>query len=222
MKVNLTIGIPSWLDKIFAWPAMVYRRRKYGYEFRRIYLGEGLWTILDQQDYYRYGHIKWCLGGHERRAYAIGGIKNKNGGAETVYLHREIMKAPKGRIVDHKNCDSLDNRRANLRIATHAQNSSNKRKTKSKTTSRFIGVSYEKSQNRWAVKIKHKGKSYWVGGFKNEIEAAKARDNAAKKYHGEFARLIIASNLCLLSDSFVGRWTNRSIVPSAVGQQPRW
>jgi hypothetical protein len=168
---------------------MVYRRRKYGYEFRRIYLGEEVWTIVEPTDYYRVGNIKWCLGGHERKSYAIGGIRSNKGGAKTVYLHREIMTAPKGRIVDHKNGDSLDNRRANLRIATHAQNSSNKRKTRSKTTSRFIGVSYEKSQDRWAVKIKHKGKSYWIGGFKSEIEAAKARDIAAKKYHGEFAQL---------------------------------
>ena len=192
MKVNLTIGIPAWLDRIFAWPAMVYRRHKYGYEFRRIYLGEEEWTIVEPADYYRVGNIKWCLGGHERKSYAIGGIRNKNGGVKTVYLHREIMTAPKGRIVDHKNGDSLDNRRANLRLATHAQNSSNKRKTRSKTTSRFIGVSFEKLQHRWAVKIKHKGKSYWIGGFKSELEAAKARDSAAKKYHGEFARLNFA------------------------------
>jgi hypothetical protein len=189
MKVNLTIGIPCWLDKIFVWPLLLFRQLRYGYTYRQIYLGDGEWTIVEPADYYRLGNIKWCLGGHERKSYAIGGIRNNMGGVKIVYLHREIMTAPKGRIVDHKNGDSLDNRRANLRIATHAQNSSNKRKTRTKTTSRFIGVSYEKSQNRWAVKIKHKGKSHWIGGFKSEIEAAKARDSAAKKYHGEFARL---------------------------------
>jgi len=168
---------------------MWYRRRKFGYPYRRIYLGEGEWTIVDQADYYRFGNIKWCLGGHERKSYAIGGIKNKKGGAKRVYLHSEIMKARKGLVVDHRNTNSLDNRRSNLRFATHVQNSCNKQKTKSKTTSRFIGVSYEKQQRRWAVKIKYKGKSHWVGGFKSEVEAAKARDKAAKKYHGEFARL---------------------------------
>ena len=189
MKVNITIGIPEWLDRICAWPMMVYRKQKYCYAYRRIYLGEGFWTILDEKDYYRYGHIKWCLGGNRKIAYAIGGIKNKKGEFKIVYLHRVIMKSPKGKVVDHKNGKSLDNRRANLRNATYAQNSSNKRKRKSKTTSRYIRVSFEKNQNRWAVKIKSKGKSYWVGSYKTEIEAARASDKAARKYHGEFARL---------------------------------
>jgi hypothetical protein len=189
MSAQLTITIPVWLDFIFTFPLLTYRRLRYGYTYRRIYLGEDVWTILDQEDYYRLGNIKWCLGGNERKLYATGGIKNKTGGAKIIYLHREIMKPRKGLLVDHRNRDSLDNRRENLRLATHAENSCNKQKTKSKTTSRFIGVSYEKQQRRWAVKVKHKGKSHWVGGFKSEIEAALAHDKAAKKYQGEFACL---------------------------------
>jgi hypothetical protein len=188
MKVNLTIGIPSWLDRIFTWPAMVYRRRKYGYEFRRIYLGEEVWTIVEPADYYRVGNIKWCLGGHERKSYAIGGIRNKKGGVKTVYLHREIMNATDERFVDHRNCDSLDNRRSNLRFATRTENVRNRRKQKN-TTSQFIGVSFHKSKGKWVSEIRCNGKRIWLGRFKSELEAAKARDRAAKKYHGNFARL---------------------------------
>jgi hypothetical protein len=112
--------------------------------------------------------------------------KNK---ARIVSLHREIMNNPDGLLVDHANGDGLDNRRTNLRLATHSQNQFNKRKTKSKTSSRFIGVYFEKRKNRWMARIHYHGKRIWLGSFKSEFDAAKAYDAAAKKYHGEFARL---------------------------------
>lgn len=189
MKVNLTIGIPSWIDRICVWPVMVYRKQKYGYDFRRIYLGEGMWTILDQKDYCRLGHFKWYVIGHRGKFYAARSVRAGKLKFKTLALHREIMNQPRKKIVDHKNCDSLDNRRDNLRLATRAQNTYNRRKKKTKTSSRFIGVCFEKRTQRWAAYVMHKGKTYWLGRFKSEIEAAKARDRAAPKYHGEFARL---------------------------------
>ena len=188
MSTKLTITIPTWLDKFCVWPAMVYRKQKYGYSFRRIYLGEGLWTILDQEDYYRYGSFKWSFMGNRGKIYAVRGIRIGKEKITILPLHREIMKPPKRRIVDHKNGDSLDNRRANLRLATRAQNSYNCRKRKN-TTSKYIGVSFDKPTKDWAVQIKHKGKHIWIGRFKSEVEAARAYDKVAKKYRGEFARL---------------------------------
>jgi hypothetical protein len=181
MKINLTIGIPVWLDKICAWPLMVYRRRKFGFTFHRIYLGEGEWTILDQQDYYRLGNFKWWLKGFPTKCYASRSSKVGPMKTRFVSLHREIMNPPKGLVVDHRNGDGLDNRRANLRLATHSQNSCNKPK-KSNTSSRFIGVCFVKRRSLWCAKTRYKGKTIWLGTFDAEIEAA-------KKYHGEFARL---------------------------------
>jgi hypothetical protein len=185
---SIQIRIPDWLDRICVWPVMVHRRRKYGYSFRRIYLDEGLWTIVDPQDYYHFGRFKWYLDGHDGKFYAVMATRVGLYDIKRVRLHREIMSAPAGLLVDHRNGDSLDNRRDNLRLATHSQNSCNKRKRKN-ALSRFIGVSFIKRENKWASQIRHEGKKMWLGCFDNEIDAAKAHDAAAIKYHGEFARL---------------------------------
>ncbi len=189
MTTNLTVKIPVWLDLFFVWPLMWYRRRKFGYDFRRIYLGEDEWTILDQQDYYRFGNLKWTISGNGKKFYATRFLKIAPGKTKTLRLHREIMNAPADLLVDHINSDPLDNRRANLRLATHSQNTCNRQIIEPKGSSRFRGVQFRKRRGKWvAVTYKDK-KMIWIGTFDSEIDAAKAYDEAAIKYHGEFARL---------------------------------
>lgn len=105
-------------------------------------------------------------------------------------MHRVIIEAPDEMFVDHINHNGLDNRRSNLRLATRSENTQNRRKISTKTRSRYKGLSLHKERRKgWSARIRVKGKSKFLGFFADEIEAGKAYDRAARKYHGEFAVL---------------------------------
>lgn len=91
-------------------------------------------------------------------------------------------------LVDHINGNGLDNRRANLRLASHAQNHANSQKRKGKS-SPYKGVSWSRSGAKWMATIRSAGKTTYLGVFTNPIEAAKAYDRAASEIYGEFARV---------------------------------
>ncbi len=202
---TVRIKVPNWLDLIFTLPVLLYRLCRFGGSFRRIYLGEGVWTIVSPQDYYRLADYNWYLSSNGTNFYAFRNAKVAPGKIKMVSMHRQIMQNEldaAGRklnpvpctlypklVVDHKNNDTLDNRRNNLRIATHSQNAYNSKKVKTKTSSKYIGVYFEKATRRWTVKIRTNGKRLWLGRFKSEITAAHTYDKAARKYHKEFAKL---------------------------------
>ncbi|MGA2679201.1 MAG: HNH endonuclease [Sedimentisphaerales bacterium] len=185
---TIQIKLQNCLDLIFASPILLYRLFRFGYTYRRIYLGEDKWTLLDVKDYYRLLIFKWIIYGNGTNLYAVRHQLIEPNKTKTVYMHREIMNPPAGLVVDHRNCDGLDNRKDNLRFATHAQNTRNRRKKKN-GSSQFLGVYFNKEKSTWDSQLRHNEKRIWVGRFKTEIDAARAYDAAARKYHGEFARL---------------------------------
>jgi hypothetical protein len=187
MSANLTIRIPEWLDKICAWPVMLYRRHKYGYSFRRIYLGEGKYTLVNAKDYYWLSDFKWIVYGNRNNFYAVRNKIVAPNETRPEYMHRLIMNPPPGLLVDHRDTDSLDNRRENLRFATPSQNMQNRRKKKN-TTSQYRSV-WKVKNGKYESQIYHQGKKIWLGWFDSEVDAARAYDRAALKFRGEFARL---------------------------------
>jgi len=78
---------------------------------------------------------------------------------------------------------------SNLRLATHSQNTCNKQNKRAGCSSQYRGVSFDRKRKYWNVQVVLEGKYVFFGRYKSEIEAAKAYDEAARKYHGEFARL---------------------------------
>jgi hypothetical protein len=105
-----------------------------------------------------------------------------------ILLHRFLMRAQKGLVVDHINGDTLDNRRGNLRVCTHAENMRNKR-IASNSQNQYKGVA--RAKKRWSAQIgsSRSGGRTHVGLFKTQEEAAAAYDIAAVLRYGEFACL---------------------------------
>lgn len=152
---------------------------------KAIPLTQGKRALVDDQWYDRLSSMRWqAARDHNRnRFYAVHARRGK----PNLNMARVIMDAPDGMMIDHVNHDTLDNRMSNLRVCTNRQNQGNQ-KPKVGFSSRFKGVSWSKQMQKWYAGIKYRGKSYNLGHFNDEGCAAFAYDNAAIRFHGEFAR----------------------------------
>jgi hypothetical protein len=178
------------LERILLAPVLFYRRLRYGFPFRRIPLTQGKFAIVDPEDYPSFAKYKWHLAQSPTGLYAVRWhrVKYKNT-RKRIWMHRQVIHVPKNMVCDHVNRSSLDNRKANLRPATVSQNLCNRSRRKTKTRSKYKGLEWDRAQKKWKARIQFNNRKIYLGSFASEIEAAKAYDSAAKKYHREFAVL---------------------------------
>lgn len=147
-----------------------------------VFLGHHRFTIIDSDDIERVGKHNWRLStAKERPDYAVTQIGRKN-----VYLHRFILEAKTGELVDHINHDGMDNRKSNLRLATHRQNVAHQR-VRSGTA--YKGVQLRCDGKKWIARIQVDRKGHHLGSFATPEDAARAYDKAAILHFGEFAHL---------------------------------
>ncbi len=137
--------------------------------------------LVDDEDYPILSRYTWRI---DPKGYIV---TNFNG--TTLRIHRLILNPPKNIQIDHKNNKKFDNQKHNLRLATNTQNQQNVLKTKRKTSSKYKGVHWRKDANIWVARIAVNGKRIHLGFFGTELEAAKAYNEAAIGYFGEFANL---------------------------------
>lgn len=158
-------------------------------------LTQNLTALVDEADHERVSKHKW----HARKGiygfYAARNVNLPSGKRGIELLHRFILGLSDPKIsIDHINHDGLDCQRHNLRSATPSQNQANRRKAKTKKSSRFKGVSWHSQNKNWRAVIMSNRHLQHIGSFKSEIEAAKAYDAAATRIFGDFAHTNFATN----------------------------
>ena len=154
---------------------------------KRIKLTQGKYTIVDNRDFKWLNQWKWHLRDTGKNLYAIRRDYSSKP-PKWVRMHRLIINAPDNFQVDHKNRNSLDNRRSNLRLCNNRQNHWNLLRKK-KAISELKGVHWHKQNKIWRARINFYGKEINLGCYKDKYKAAIIYNKAATKYFGEFALL---------------------------------
>ena len=154
-----------------------------------ISLTQGQFAQVDDEDFEWLSQWKWLAQKDDHTYYACRSIR-KNKRYFTIKMHREIMKTPRELEVDHIDHNGLNNQRHNLRNCTRSENCKN-HNTHSLTG--YLGVSFydfnRKKSKPYRATIWVNGGNIHLGTFATAKEAAIAYNNAAIKYHGEFANL---------------------------------
>lgn len=153
-----------------------------------IYLSDGTAVLVDEEDVSMLSKFRWVPIGQNRYAgfYSKDAVRT----TKVVMMHRVIMNAQQGQMVDHKDGNPYNNQKSNLRFCTHAENMRN-RKLRRDSQSGIKGVRRFCWHGglKWQARIRFNGKRFHLGYFQTKEEAAEKYSEAALQLHGEFARL---------------------------------
>jgi hypothetical protein len=137
-----------------------------------IALTKNKFAMVSARDYKRLSRYSWYACLYRRKYYA-----RRDAEGRRTYMHREIMRPPKGMVIDHIDGNGLNNWRKDLRVCTMLENGHNSKPQGH--TSRFKGVSYDEILRKWEAAICLNRKMVTIGYFNTEIEAARAYDRRA-------------------------------------------
>lgn len=153
---------------------------------KKIQLTQGFVAVVDDSDYRHLVGFKWhaMVRQYKEKTWVYA---RRRSGDRYVYMHRVILGLKNGEFGDHLDGDTLNNRRANLRKCSHSENMRNRTRHRRSAIFKHKGTS--RDGNRWRATIVVGGKRTRLGSFPSEHEAAIAYDAAAKRLHGNFARL---------------------------------
>lgn len=152
-----------------------------------ITLTQGYEAVIDAADVHLVEGRNWFARvTHGNAVYAESNLSHPRSGQDK--LHRIIIGDTPGLQIDHIDGDGLNNRRGNLRLATHSQNMQNRPLFKN-NKSGFKGVSYRKDSKCWRAEILSKGDRHILGKFNCPTAAHFAYVKASRELHGEFGRI---------------------------------
>lgn len=150
-------------------------------QHKTIPLSQGQYALVDEQDFEYLNQWKWCaVWDKKTNGYYA---KRAAGNGKQIYMHRLLVNPTKGMVVDHRNHNTLDNQRVNLRVCTRKENAWNQRRPSNKAGYRGV-ISHK---NRFVSQITVNYERKYLGSFATSLEAARVYDNAAKTYFGQFA-----------------------------------